>query len=63
MPRILFGTLFFCWGAAVVVQGLSGHSGGSTYATGQFFAWVIGFILIGAGVVAVRNGLRERQHR
>jgi hypothetical protein len=63
MPRILLGILILVWGTAVVVQGLSGHSGGSAYATGQFFAWLIGFALIAAGVMAVRNGFRERHHR
>jgi hypothetical protein len=63
MPRILLGILVLVWGTAVVVQGASGHSGGSTYATGQFLAWLIGFVLIGAGVVAVRNGFRARHHR
>jgi hypothetical protein len=63
MPRILLGTLVLVWGTAVVVQGLSGHSGGGSYATGQFFAWLIAVVLIGAGVVAVRSGFRERHHR
>jgi hypothetical protein len=52
MRNLVLAIILTIWGAGIVLRGLFGDglSGGGSYGTGQFAAFLFGFVMVGAGV-------------
>jgi hypothetical protein len=63
MRNIILGAVGIVWGAAILIAGLAGvtQSHGASYGAGQMAGYVFGVVFLLAGLVAVRNGLRQRR--
>jgi hypothetical protein len=54
MRQIILGVALAIWGLGIVVAGFAQDtSGDGAYAAGQVTAWVLGFVMLAAGVRAV----------
>ena len=51
MGRLILAILITIWGAGIVLRGLlgSGLDGSGAYGGGQMFAFILGFVMVGAG--------------
>jgi hypothetical protein len=59
MRNIIFGVIGVLWGGAIVLRGMPEPD--SAYAAGQFTAFLLGLLMIGAGAWALRRGIRNRR--
>jgi hypothetical protein len=61
MGRLILAFVITIWGAGIVLRGLLGEglAGSGAYGGGQMFAFVLGFVMFGAGL---RHILRNFSH-